>query len=830
MSSQSSYVPVPFNGLSQAAPQLRLLEQAEDLSNVLVDLPNGLRKRPPLTWKAKLLSSNGATSGRAFKVIDPDDGSVKHLFINRESTTTVARLYDDTFTSVSLTIASGAQTYLNGIVNPKDDLRIAQGVDYTFLIDRSLDTAIDGTDNPVRPYEALIFCKTGSYGRTYTVTITRDGGSPIVGSCHTPSGGDAGNAHWVGTDKIMNAIFESSDTFTGENGATHTNIYSDLISDGFELTLEGDVLYITHDTDDFTITVTDEQAGTAFFAAKVRINNFEDLPKKCPVSGFTIKVRPLRGDERGAYWVTYSTDDETPGIWKETYAPGSQAGVDPDTMPVALVKHSDGSWHIDTLGWGQRTVGDETTAADPLFVGQPIQDIGYAFGRLVLISRSEAYLTAADDPFRLYPITMTSAIDSDPVSLVPPSGEAQFFTVAQFEKSLVAIGRVQQCVIRSLADGSATATSVRMDDLSRFTLAPEQENLKPVTVNQKIYLPVPQSETSLYTGIHEVKIDRVSGEDFTDDLTAATPSLIPKDLDAVASLEKSYMALYGVSGGDDLWLHIFRYAENQRVQNGIFPWSLPTGWELVDITSDKTTFFIYAKPSSAAEVHVGTIDMDPNTKDDTSGARALTRWDWRQTESDVVSVTYDASTGYSTITSRVTLPSGKGYVSARHNASAQTFVEGEIAEAVSQPTSTSIVVKGDWTSPQKFWLGIQYRGSYKPTRVYPISGKDQRVLHGGRLRLQHIFVDISNAFPDITCTVTIAKRAGETSEQRSSRTYTLGNIALGFPEAYTGKWRIPIMSDTQKVSLEFIDDWHLGARISGFEWFGDFVLKGNRLT
>lgn len=823
MATESSYIPAPYNGVSQAAPQVRLQEQAEALLDAWVDLPDGWRKRPPLIWAGKILNANADTTGRVHKLKDPDDGSVKFLLLNRESSTVTARLFNtDTSIIAGLAVSGPAQTYLNTCAagsSLKRDMRVSQAIDFSIITSRLQTVTVDASLNTGRPFEGLVFIKSGAFGKKYQCTVTKSGGTPRVGSVITPDGTDASDSFWVATDHIAGAMF-GSDGYTAANGAGHTSIQTDLGTDGFTIVIQGAVTYLSHPSSDFTIQIQDDQGGTATSAAKGTVNNFTDLPKNGITDGFTVKVLPQRGDKQGSYWVKFLSAP-SPGVWVETVGPGSQKGVDITTMPIGLVKHADATWHIDQLPWIQRTVGDESLSIDPLFVGDTIQDVAYSFGRLLLVSSEEAFLSAADSPFRIYPATLTTQIDSDPISLSPPSGDAKFkaattFSSDSFEATFIA-GLQQQCALRSLGDGPVTPTSVKLARLCRYQMPVATLDGRPVANNSKIYLQIPLGTG--YAGIREIAVQNVTGETLGDDLTAATPKLIPQGFDIEATIETSYVNLYSKSGTNSYWLHFFRYSEGRRVQNGIFPCKLPVGWLMVDVCSEGTLFYIFAAHLDGT-MHVFTMETNPKSLDVEGLSTVLTKFDLRQSEAQVVSRTYDANTQRTTIVSNLVLPGGSGYLSAAANASAQTYPEGYLAEVISQPTTTSIIVKGDWTGAQKFYLGVGYSGYWRVSTINKYSPGDNRIMHGD-LTIARITLDVAAASA-LTAKVSIGNR--------SQRSYDLRRVTFGVPSLYDGPFVVPVKGENRRTVIEIFDNGHIGATVTGFEWEGDWTSKVRRVT
>jgi hypothetical protein len=818
LTTESAFIPAPHDGISQSAPQIRLAAQASDLQDCLVDIPNGFRKRPPLSWLGQVVATGALATARIHKLKDPDDASIKFLVLNREGAATVPRLFDSAMAAISLTTTGAAQTYLNTAATPlKTTLRTTQAIDYTFLTSRTLPITIDPSLNATRPHEALVFVKSGAYGKKYQLLVQKSGGTLRSAYVTTPSGATASDSFFVATDHIAGAL-AGADAYTAANGAANSSIQTDLATDGFTVTIKGAVIYLSHTTD-FTVNVQDDQGGVAIKAIKDTVNDFSDLPNDGVTDGFTVSVIPTRGDNNGAYYVKYNVNPSRGSKpWSETYAPGSQKGFLLTTMPIGVYKDSGGVWNCAALPWMQRSVGDQTLAIDPLFVGDTIQDIGYNFGRLIILSSEECFMAAADNPFRIYPATLTTQIDSDPISLVAPSGNAKFRSITSFSsdafEGAYLTGLLQQCILRSPGGGPVTPNAAKLGKLSGYTLKDTFTNMRPVPNNNKVYLPIPLG--SLYSGIREMKLDRISGESLGNDMTAAVPKLLPAGLDVSATSEATYTSMYGVAGGTKIYTHVFRYSDNERVQNGLFTWNLPSGWTLCDIINEGTLFYFFLV--NAARMCCFTLETNPEEVDQNfPGATILTKLDMRQTQDQITGAVYTAASDTTLIGSNVPLPAGQGYVAA--SAPGAAYPEGYLAEVVSQPSATSIMVKGDW-SFMPFYLGISYVGLWTLSPINKYS-QDSRIIHG-RLTLARLTFDLK-ASSAIAVEVTNAGRPVRRKELAVQP-------SLGSPTLFTGALVVPVKGDTRQVTITVRDEGHIGATISGFEWEGDFESKTHRIT
>lgn len=851
MAQISAYIEAPSQGVTQASQQIRLPNQATALEQALVEIPEGYRKRPPLDLIGRLASIGVALGDDATLTIveDPDDGSLLYLILNTESGVTVPRLFSvATLTPVALTIISAAQTYLNlNGPSPHRDIGITQAVDFTILCNRTAVVANDPTLTAKRPFEAMIFVKGGAFGKTYQVTVTPTGGSPILFYWTTPNGSDASDTQNAQTQVIATGlVFVGSvgtNSFSivggshiypgislGHNGFDWSPGGTALVAAGFTVTLGDSVVLLSHDTIDFTITCDDGQAGLGMGVIKDSITLFSDLPKSA-FEGFTVKIDPQAKEgsvASGAYYLqftyvsTAANPTNTAGTYKEVVGPGSELGFDITTMPVGIVKIA-GTWTLEALAWKNRTVGDELLAPNPSFVGNQIKDVGYAFERLALVSGEECFLAAVDDPFRCYPSTMTTEIDSDPISLITPgASRAHFYSIIPFNKTFILFGLLKQAVIVPPQEGPVTPTTTRLEILTSYETDEEDEvsqlPLRPTFSDRYAYYPMLRGPN--YYAIYEIALDRLSSQPLSEDLTPHLPRYIPSSIDRAATVQSSFLILYGTSGSSEIYAHLFRYGGSgynyARLQNAWHHWALPEGWTLSGVTHrGPRMHFLLKSPLGGA--WIATLDTTPLAKDPDPASTIQTLLDLRVTEAQCA-VTYDAGANNSTIT----LPAGSD-ASALSKISARCPVVSQpegylgIIEGVS---GNLLMVQGDWRTTN-FYVGYSYTSIWELSTIFYV-GQDSRPQHGGVLGLRKLKLDLS-----LTSYLSAITQVGL---RGAPRTYRLKNTSVGTPMLYTGDWEVPIASDNLQANIKIVNDSHLPHRVTGFEWFGEFTAKSQRVT
>lgn len=804
----SDYREAPYQGVSQAPPQSRLVSQAEGLEDSLIAIPQGWQPRPPFTWLGKLAGHPGHTDG----IFAPLANGTSFLTLTFEAGAAVPRVYDlDGLVPHAVTVQSEAQTYLNtGLPSPHAEVGVTSVVDYTFLANRNVLVANSGDSAAARDPEGIVWVRQSAYGRTYSVTVTPDGGSPVTATLKTPTGATTASADYIDSDRIAQALL--SGVYTATDGATISGSLTGI--PGVTVTRQGAVLAFTSD-DEFTISVTDGQGGTAMIAAKGKVQAFSDLPKFAP-NGFTIRISQSTNTTQDDYYVRFEETAGTgTGVWKECLAPGAELGLDPETMPVGLV--NDGGWKINVLAWKQRTTGDQDLVPDPDFVGQVVQDVVYWRGRLGIVAGEGCTLSDTNDPFKLYPSTLVGVLDSDPFGRVNPGKTTTTFNYGiPFESRLVLFGQKVQCQIT--ASGVLKPSTADIDEMTHHEFSPL---IAPLPAHGHLYFLAPKGTTA--STLYEMQIDLVTNVAAGEDLSAAIPRYLPAGLDRAAISPVTFTAVYGTSGQRRLPVHLFRYAEGQRVQNGFMRWWVPEGYTLGGMWFSNSTLYLLA--CKTGEAHVLSCDLSPDILDEGS-TRLLTHLDFRCTE-DAVPTSFDPDTGLT----RCQLPYNRTSalrvtVRAPGDVDRPEGLLVPIAETETEAApANEVFLSGNWAGAS-LWFGFAYAARWDLSPIYKL-GQDSRPDRTGRLSIRKLEVDYAEAG---------FLRAEVTVKGRTTRHYRFEGLVLGSADAVTdqaartsGVFSFGVQSHNERVSISLINDSHFGSKVPGFAWTGEFNPRAVRL-
>lgn len=810
MGQTSGYIPGPFQGVSQAPPQVRIQGTCEEMTNCLPALPFGVSVRPPLKYAHSLLAADAEAHALLAHIVTAQ-GEME-LLINREGGSNIPRLKSVVDGSaIALTVTPAAQTYLDTLATqPNRDFQVLTIEDTVFVTNRRVTVGLLGTTAPARPFEALIWVKQGNYAQRYSVTVDPLGASPTVtAGYNTASGASANDNYSIPTDAIAEGLYNA--TIRALSSAVVSGAPLNTLALDTE-TLRGSLIYLADADEDFTITVKDDNAGTGIKAFKDSVQRFSDLPSIAEDGiVFRIAAEAVGGDSD--YWIAFeATSSDNQGIWREVRAPGSADGLDPTTMPVTLTYS--GGWTLDTGAWTGRTVGDAAHSPDPPFVGNTIKALSWFKGRLKVLWEGGTVLSSSSSPYQFYTTTLATALDSDPIGLLNPSPVRSSFSqvVAFDEGRLLILGDNVQALLA--ADRDVAAGKVGLDTLSSTTVFSDQ--VPAMTIGRRVYFGAIASEG---LEVYEYAVDRLSGGDVDEPMTAGCPTYIPTTIDRTASSKQAFLALFGTSGDSTVYVMNARYSEQQRVQNAFHRWELPedlglAGWYFSGYT-------LHLAMVQGARMLKFTMDLSPMGQDDVT-PNGLIHLDYRipGTLAGLAAV-YDSGADTTTISG---FPTASAPEAAGVKVPLADYPFGFAPEVVSSG-STSIVLRGDWTaSLTSFVFGRFYDATLEPTTIFPL-GQDQKPMWQGTLRLDALLVD---------CLKTSAIRVTAATSTRTNVAEYAGpdsTVGLGVPLSRKhANFRAPVNDNSVVTTITFSNVGFLGFTLVGFEWTGDWTPRSRRVT
>lgn len=307
-----------IGGVSQQPDSLMIPGQLRECINYYPDPSFGLTKRPGTKYVRRI--DNSLDEGSWFFICKGLDD--KLLFqIGYDGTTRLWDVQSGEELTIN-TVAASAQTYASHL--KRSDLEVLQINDYVFVLNRSVFVQNDTVNSAAANPYGYVTLETVAYNTTYRITL--DGTNF---SYSTPSSGSL-NANTI--------ISNLTSTINGNANYVATAV--------------ANYIHIRRaDDEDFSIEASGGLSGTAIKAYKNEIADSADLPAQF-LNNAVISIGASDETTADNYYLTFETTDggnQGAGTWVESVGPDVNLGVDPTTMPHALIKEADGTYSFREL-------------------------------------------------------------------------------------------------------------------------------------------------------------------------------------------------------------------------------------------------------------------------------------------------------------------------------------------------------------------------------------------------------------------------------------------------------------------------------------------------
>lgn len=182
----SQSIPNFLNGISQQTPTQRGINQGEDQVNCSNSVVDGLSKRPPLEYVATLDASNLLpNTAKTWSIQRDESNRYITSFYNGG-----IKVYDLDGNEKTVTYPDGT-SYLT-TTNPKEDFKMVNIADYTFVANKSIVPIADSTTSAAKVEYFYVVFKVANFGREYAIHLTHpDLAYGINAIIQMPDGSDA---------------------------------------------------------------------------------------------------------------------------------------------------------------------------------------------------------------------------------------------------------------------------------------------------------------------------------------------------------------------------------------------------------------------------------------------------------------------------------------------------------------------------------------------------------------------------------------------------------------------------------------------------------------
>ena len=803
----SSSIPNLINGISQQPPSLRRPSQAEVQENAYSSTVEGLVKRNPTNHIANLVSENLDDVFIHTINRDSNEQYVVLIYEDPEEENPVIRVFDIEGNEKVVNYEAD-RIYLDPVITSyRDGLRALTVADYTFLVNRNALTEMEEDTTPTRDPEALLAIEAGNYGTEFNIYVDDN----LVANYETPDGETSNHIEAIATDAIAKGLIDG----TADNGASSSrNLQSEIGSD-FDITRIGSTIHLKRtDGQEFSVSITDSQGDSSTNEVKDTVQSFSDLPVKA-VQDFTVQITGVDTDNFDGYFVRYDDKDgQSGGVWKETVAPGVKFKIRAATMPHSLVREADGSFSFKTLEWGDRDVGDETSAPEPSFINEPINQPFFYRNRLGLLSDDNVVFSRAGEFFQFFPETVTALLDSDPIDVAASSTQvARLANAVPWDERLVIFSDQSQFILEG--DPILTPETVTMNLATEFSAS---SAATPVVSGRNVYFGV---NRGVFGAVMEYYRDNSVGVLDAEEVTSHAPMYLPGGLHTLVSQPNEDLL---VAAGDEdrsaIYPYKFLWQGEEKLQSSWSKWTF-NGDEVLGMSFIRSRLYLVLNREGGVS-----LEMIEVHKGGTSPVEDFDIHLDRRADESQCNLSYNESEDTTTITLPYNVEQGREFTVVERADSEVSSNPGAVIPVLSHPEPNKIKVSGD-RQGAPFYVGENYLMRYQFSSPY-IQDSEQGVnVTTGRLNIRFWNIQYANTgFFEVH----VQPFYGQPSVYRfNGRIIDQANNRIGEAAIVTGTFKVPVMAKNDEVTIEIRSSSFLPAQFQTADWEAMYFSRSQRV-
>ncbi len=822
----SQSIPNFLNGISQQTPTQRGINQGEDQVNCSNSVVDGLSKRPPLEYVATLDASNLLpNTAKTWSIQRDESNRYITSFYNGG-----IKVYDLDGNSKTVNFPDGT-SYLTS-TNPKEDFKMVNIADYTFVVNKSIVPIADSTTSAAKVEHFYVVFTVSNFGREYAIHLTHpDLSYGINAIIQMPDGSDANHdTDFRDTGKLIDIFLKGTSSgywnsassiefkltradtgatlSTTQGLGTYSEVTAEFTFTEHQSSLRG--LVVDGNTN-YTVETHDGAGNSELYAIKDEIQDFTKLPFYAK-NGDKIKVTGDAGDTSSDYYVNYVGN----GVWEECIAPSTSLGVNDAYMPHALINNNNGTFTFAKQSWTDRDCGDATTNPNPTFVGQKIQNLTFFKSRLGILSGENLILSGNADYFNFFSSTVTQVLDTDPIDVAASGTTVNTLKHSiAFNETLLLFSDTAQYKV-GYAGETITPLTTILNEVSTFAL---DDAVTPVSSGKFAYF---AQKRNANTAIREYFADNDTLTNDGLDITVAVQKLIPDNAyqmisnttedtlmvlcaDTADSQLAPYSGTASATNASTMFIYKYFFDRGEKVQTAWSKWTFTGVKILGGMTVNNYVYLIAAEDT---DTKLFRIDLQ-NLADSTIGFNVHV--DFKKS----VTGTYSSGTGLTTFT-------------APYGAKAGLIAVDSTTGANYTATNTSggtYTIEGDHTG---LIIGVPYESKYtlSPQYVREAAGNGVIAITSGRYQIRTISFDYENSgFFQVEVT----------PETRDAYTTIMNGYVVGFsgsvdnPALSSGTLVVPVQSRNTQFTLNVKSSSHLPMFIPSAEVEGYYHRRSKRV-
>ena len=368
--------------------------------------------------------------------------------------------------------------------------------------------------------------------------------------------------------------FDTKTTVTAESiiGAIRADIAATSNFTDANVQQIGNGLYITRSSNSFNIS---SPVGELLNVLTDAVEDVADLPKQCK-HGYVVKISNSEAEEDDYYVKFFGNNDrDGEGVWEECAMPETDIEFDAGTMPLQLVRQTDGTFTLSTVTWDNAQVGDTSvdgTNPRPSFIGKAINKMMFFRNRLVLLSDENVIMSRPGDFTNFWSKSAITFTATDPIDISCSSEyPAIIYDGIQVNSGLVLFTKNQQFMLTTDSDVLSPLTA-KINFISAYNF---NHNTNPISLGTTIGFIDNVGQHSRFMEMARVLRE---GEPDVIEQSKVVSELIDKDLNIVsASKENGFIAF---SEKDKKTLYCYKYfnTSDKRIHQAWFTWTFD--WQI----------------------------------------------------------------------------------------------------------------------------------------------------------------------------------------------------------------------------------------------------------
>jgi hypothetical protein len=738
-------LPSLFNGVSRQPSIVRQPNQCEEANDLLMSVVTGGWEKRPNSHLLATLDLPSDVSNWKFHAYERDQFEAYFIAVSPTGDVRVFNAKTGARITVNAYESSYIRPYLTS-TNPRSELEITTANDYTFVMNL---------------------------------------GRPIVLWPPTP-GNVLGNVkkyddlpgikNWPKTGDIWRVRFPNGYTPGGPDG--QPEIYLEYMDGSW---------------------VQRYTAGNVPTTLQLKgdVSLYSELPGPPPPAPNHGDIWRITQDNTSTIDDYYVQWDSSRTSWLDVADPYAQNQWNPATMPLAIIRETNGTFSVKQLPWAPRKVGDAETVKVTKLVNTPINDMFIFKGRLGLVGNEHVQLSKYGDLFNLWPDKATQALDSDPIDRpASESGTTRMRYAIPFRKAVVFTSARSQFELTS--EGALTAATANLDLSTTYQT---KNTARPITAGDVMYFAGDSVGNAI---VYEYYYEDSTLTNTAADVTKHVFGFIPAPI-TMFEVDTAIGMLFAHSTSEpgNLFVYTTYFDGKEKVQSAWGRWRLNADEILSIKLVDGQLHYLARRGSVVTLEKVAT-----SRQDNDPGLNFTALLDCRVKTTG----SYDPVNK----TTSWTLPyPHKGCVDICTSGDWGTK-SGRVV-AVDYTGSNVVTAKGNWAG-QPVFAGYRYQSYYEFSKQH-VRVEDAAIL-GGRLQLRSMTV---------FCEQTGYLEAHVTPEQRPTRIHKMTGRVLGSAKNRVGsvaiddvkfRFRIGSRGDTVKIAL--VNDTPYPSCVTSASWLGFF--------